>query len=943
MYTKPQVLVFQDFSLVPTEITDPLRAHILGPHANLHRYSDAEEKPTIKLGAYDRTTEQTYSWPGRSAGGVVDQSYTKLFADEALLMYLEDVIGSDSLITPVSGRKNWIQSDSIAFKSNGDAYPRSAILNDRDVKLGDTVYLRCISDDEDCIEKELWTTVTGFASETVASTVGDASEDTDNQANTTAEISIEKTGGADNCVVAAVVDPSDFSGLLTGDVEEEYTIEVTKSSVAGCNAARLRITSASGNDDVAEATPADWGEETSIGTRGVKVIFTNSESSECSEAALEDDVAVDEFVVGQKWKVTVKQDFEAVVAVSGGTYDGEKNDIYIIECVSGGLWADLPTIKVTTQKGLDFSGPTEVTASNIDIPIGTHGLTIRFAGYDGGSLDSLGDDPAQGLCAGDKWYITVVASAAGPVRKLILKNDLPLEMQTATDIDLRLFIKDDIQISENREGFAPLVNYEMEATQILVKDGIVAYHPEWTASGVEQPLTLYSGTLYLEFREWLSTLCKTVNAINDVANLGDIPGPLDPDNLLKWGVYKALTNSNGTAVKYTAVCSPDDLDDWVAALASLVGRDDMYNIVPLTNDVAIHNLVAAHVDAESDEEANNWKAMFVSLKTDTAVRLVGDGVAIGGVAGNTVDDTVLAVLADNPEATGTQYTLLSVTSANGYFITNGVEPGDTVRFLYTTDGFGVESYEEFVVDSVLSEDSLLLYTGHDVAVNVGQKIEIWHQRDETALADAVAERAGAMANRRVVGVWPDQVGEGGLLQEGYFLAAALAGLVSGVVPHQGLTNVEVKGFDDYSRSFKLFNATQLNRMAEAGVWIVTEDRDGTPHTRHALTTDNTDLNRKEEMIRRNVDSMSYLFYRRLKTFIGRTNVTPSLIRRLRYEVESIISFLAGNETTEDLGSQLTSGTIRIIQQHPLLRDRVEIVLDLIVPAPLNNIELHLVV
>jgi hypothetical protein len=110
-----------------------------------------------------------------------------------------------------------------------------------------------------------------------------------------------------------------------------------------------------------------------------------------------------------------------------------------------------------------------------------------------------------------------------------------------------------------------------------------------------------------------------------------------------------------------------------------------------------------------------------------------------------------------------------------------------------------------------------------------------------------------------------------------------------------------------------------------------------------LTTDNTDLNRKEEMIRRNVDSMSYLFYNRLKPFIGRTNVTPTLIRKLRFEVEGIIDFLASNGTNEDLGSQLISGSVRILQQHPLLKDRIEIVLDLVVPAPLNNIELHLVV
>jgi hypothetical protein len=192
-------------------------------------------------------------------------------------------------------------------------------------------------------------------------------------------------------------------------------------------------------------------------------------------------------------------------------------------------------------------------------------------------------------------------------------------------------------------------------------------------------------------------------------------------------------------------------------------------------------------------------------------------------------------------------------------------------------------------------------------------------------------------------VWPDQVGSAGTLQPGFFLAAALAGLASGVVPHQGLTQVEVAGFDDYSRSYKLFNETQLNEMAEAGTWIVTQARDGTPFTRHAVTTDNLDLNRREEMIRRNVDSMSYLFLRRLRPYIGRTNATPGMVDYLANRVNEIISFLKSNGYTQELGSQLIDGRIRVLRVHPLLKDRIEIVLDLTVPAPLNNIELHLVV
>jgi hypothetical protein len=934
-YVKPQVLVFQQFNIVPTEITEPLRAHIAGPHAVLHRYSDVEEKPTCRLGEYDYLNDACYAYPDRAAGSLVDAEYTKLYIDNALLKYYEHTVGQTATtISAVSARTNWLQASDISFKTNGSAYPRSAIFGDRDVKLGDVVYLRAVSADNDCEEVTLWTTVTGFASETVPSDVDVAAADDDNQDSVnSAAATITKTAGPNNCISASV-DGSDYDGLLDGAVEEEYTIEVIKSSVPGCAAARLRVRSASGNDDVAEVTPADWGDPTDIGTRGLKVTFDYDPGSACSLAAGTAEVAPDALVVGQKWKVEVRQEFDAAVATSGGNYDGDKNDVYIVECSKGGVWADLPEITVRTVKGLDFSGPTEVTAANTAVAIGSNGVTIKF---------TAGVGSLAGLRKGDKWYVPVLSSKAGPVRKLVLRDDLPLGIASATDIDMRLFIKDDIQVSKNRVGYAPLTNYALEATQLCVHEGIVAYHPEWTNNGVAQALDVRGGTLYVEYREWLADLVDEVGSLQSVSDLGQIKGQLHPDNPLKWGVYKALTNSNGTVVKYTAVANPADLDSWVTVLERLKGRDDVYNLVPLTFDRAVQNLYAAHINGESNEYANNWKGGVFAIKANTTKKVVGEGVAIAGVSGNVVTEPVLATLADDPGATNTQYTLLQVTTGDGYFITNKVQPGDLVRYLYTVDGFGDEQYQEFVVDSVISENSLRLYAGADAPVSVAQRVEVHHSLNRGEIADDVAEQAGGFSNRRVVATWPDQVGEAGTLQPGYYLSAAISGLVSGVVPQQPVTNVEVAGFDDFSRSYKFFNETQLNRLAEAGVWIVTEDRDGTPYTRHALTTDNLDLNRREEMIRRNVDSLSYLFLRRLRPYIGRANATKAMVRLLENEVVKLLDFLKNNGTTVDIGPQLTDGSIRILRIHPLLRDRIEIVLDLVVPAPLNNIELHLVV
>ena len=977
-YVKPQVLVFQEFSLAPTEITEPLRAHISGPNAMLHRFSVAAEKALINVGPYDRNADANYEWPERQAGSLIDRDSVKLFIDNALLLYFEDLIGDASngrgVVTPVSGRKNWIRHNTIAFKANGTQYPRSGLLNDRDVRVGDIVYVRGVADDDDsCIEQELWTEVAGFASDDVDAVVFPVELDAHNAESTAESHAITKVGGPTNCITMAW-DGGTYNGLAAGLISEKYTVEVTKSSIAGCSAARLRVTSDSGTDDADDVDPGELGDTVEIGTRGVLVQF-NTGSGDCEDSASSAGVEELELVVGQKWEIEVTMAWERTCAEGGNTYTGPDNDTYIVEVTKGGEFDDLPEVTVTTTKGLDSSGPTIVSGANVTIPVGTYGMTIEFK--DCGNLSSgssisadidalgMGDDDLPGLRKGDKFYISVVSGQNGPIRTLILRDDLPKTIRECTDLDLRLFIKKTIEVTENRLSAPPLLNYEIEETQLIVKSGITAYDADWTDNGVELPLAVWDGMnqsttsptaygiQYIEYREWLFTLSNQVNFIDDVADIDEIPGQLDELNPLKWGVYRALQASNGTKVGYTSVTDPGSLDSWQNVIERVDGRDDVYNFVPLTYNREVHNLFQAHVNSESSPEAGNWKGMFINLRAITTKMVVGKSSADAQLLHPTSVDggVVLATLEDNPEATDIQNTLLSVPANNAGFITYGVQPGDIVRFLFTIDAFGVSTYREYVVDQVLSQNSLLLLHGHSDPITVPQKMEIWHALNKNEIVDDLKDQAQSFADRRVVAVWPDIVGTGGNAQDGTFLACTLAGLASGVVPHQGLTNVEIPGYDDLaSRTKNFFSGSQLNDLASGGVWIATEDRDGTPHTRHALTTSTVDLNRREEMIRRNVDSISYLFLRRLRPYIGRTNATPSMLRKLRYEVLRTIKFLKSNGYTDELGPQLIDGSIakdsagnEILRIHPLAADRVEIVLNLTVPAPLNNIELHLVV
>lgn len=936
-YVLPQVLVFQDFQIVPAAVANPLHAHIAGPHAYLLRFSDEDEKPLGQLGFYDHLTDQCFLWPSRPAGAIVDEDYVKLYAENALLQYFEDTTGGGSTITRTAINK--VRSDSVNFITNG-VYAHDADLLDRGAKVGDVIKVRMVVDGEPVT---LWSTIRGFEGDPIAAVIASASADADNQAADSVSATVEQTVGPFNCI-NATADGSLYDGLADGDVTETYTIVVTGSSVGGDHTtAELRVISASGNDDVSSVTPSANGVPTEIGTRGLTVTFTDLDASACSISASEQDVSSDDLIVGQTFEVVVSMTYVIPTPTSGGTYTGDDDTTYIVEVTRGGKYAATtkPQITVTTTTGVDISGPTTIPAASTAVAVGTNGVTISFAG-------------GTGLCKGDKFYIEVTAEAEGPMRTIVLSNNLEDSTVDGDEASITLFIlRPTLEISKNRTHAPPLVNYTTSETEICVESGIEVFDETWTDGGEQVALPLKSeeseeyGLLFVEYRAWQSLLCNEIGSISDVGQLNDlISGPLHPDNPLKWGVFKALENSNGVAVKFTSICDPDDDDEWSNTLELLLGRDDVYGLVPLTRRRTVFDLYQAHVGAQSTPEEGLWRVAWLNLEGVPTIPIVHAGSTVAGHTEATTSDgeNALATIIDDDDTSGTQYTIVDVVADNAKFITNGVRAGDILRTLYTGDGFGNFTYTEFVIDAVITENRLRLLAGPDAAVNIESKIEIWRNLTKTEEAAEIARDAGSFGDRRIRAVWPDQIETSGTIQEGYHLCAALAGLASGVLPHQGMTHLEIAGFSDVARTAR-FNKPQLDAMAVAGTWIVIQDPiDGNIFTRHAVTTgEYEDINAREEMVTRNVDSISFRFKDHFAPFIGVTNVTPSMLEILGLEADSLIEVLKSEARSAQLGGQIIDATIAELRQHSTLKDRVVMVLNVTIPYPLNNLEIHLVV
>lgn len=909
----PQVLVFQEFEQTPAELTAPLRAFIAGPCYALFRNQDADEKALTGVGQYDPFTEECFLWPNRPAGAVVDQSFARVFMDDALLRYFEEAIGVGDVIEPVGATKpNQIRSDTIIWSTFG-AFAHDTRFVDRGVRVGDTIDLRDGS-------ISFRTSVIGFVNDIIDSVINAAAIDTGNQAATVADVDINQTAGPVN-QIEEVADGSAYDGLKDGDVTETYFIEVIQGSVGSDpSTALLRITSASGNDNVASKVPEDFGVPTDIGTRGLTVTFDLLGSSSGGTGIDQDD-----FVVGQKWTVTVTQAFTPVAVASNTTEDylGTADTTYVVEVIEGGLFAAGPQIRVTTTTGIDSSGPTTVPASGTEVTVGTKNVTITFTG--------------AGLNKGDKYTIAVEADKNGAIRTLVLGANLPTAMQVATDLEVKLYIKKDIEVDQNRVEAPPLQNWITKETEICLQPGITAFDATWTSAGVLLALPVVEGEIFIHYRALKAQFQSDVQTIDSVGDVLSTLGPITADNPLALGVFKALQNSNGTDVKFMNVES-DDLAGHSEVIARITGRRDVYGVTPLTFDKNIQDLYIAHANSASTPEEAQWRVVWVSTELETVKAILTQ---------NSDGSTVLATITDDPDTTGTQFTIVTAVGQEFQDATEPVRAGDIVRALFVDDGFGNLSFTEFVVDAVINNETLRLVAGPDSAITTAAKIEIHRNLTKDEIANELALDSGAFGDRRVRNVFPDVIGAGGEDVAGYFLGAGLAGLRSGVVPQQGLTNVEIAGFDDLSRSTQFFNSNQLTTMAKAGTWIVTQAdvnslNPGAIFTRQQLTTDTSTIEDGEDSFVSNPDSISFTFFNRLSGRIGVSNVTPTLLNLLRTEILGVIEFLKQSGFNERIGGQVIDGELLRLAQHPLLKDRVQVELDLLIPPPLNNLEMRIV-
>lgn len=331
-------------------------------------------------------------------------------------------------------------------------------------------------------------------------------------------------------------------------------------------------------------------------------------------------------------------------------------------------------------------------------------------------------------------------------------------------------------------------------------------------------------------------------------------------------------------------------------------------------------------------------------------------------------------------------TFTKLTDPNGTFVDAGVLPGDFIEIPAdpTATTFSgtlirlkvgvVDSNQTLNLDASLGRDkstsanelphgmSRVLVGGVLVAVDATHLYRIVRALDADGQVDAlIAAGPGSLGNKRAWVCWPDLVDVADLVdgsltrdslssttakpaaaQPGYYLACAVGGLVAALPSHHGLTRLGVAGLTKLYNSNTHFTDAQLNKLSNAGWMLFQQDApDALPYIVHGLTTDVSTLQLWEAMMVKNLDYVSLAYAASLESFLSGWNINDDTIGFIGTGLDRTTTTLRSDRKPK-IGSRIKSAKIVTLGQSTISDDRVEVVVEVDFPKPLNTVALHIV-
>jgi len=951
---KPSVIIRREFEATPEVVTQQLRACIVGPACELVRFNKASEKSKGFVEDVSSLASESISgsvapqnlysadtlkaFPTLSAGSGLDTSSVKVFMEDALLTYADFPDDADFRPSGVTGgTSNTLALDASTWRgsgkdSTGASRTRSASLI-QDVEIGDTVQLYTVTSGTSSLIKT--TKVSGFIADTLA---GSYPAPTLNAVAT-----VGATGHSVAHTIGGFTFTSSVGSAFTSDQQSAhdprrfgklvnlYTVTIT--SYDGTNVG-FSVTTDTGADQASFLVPATSGSATL--PSGCTLTLGGSLPTTATIGAsgtLSMGPAHTRYTAAASGTAVAN-----TVTVTGTVSSGlTKDTTYYVTCTSGGgLRTGLGvSFRVSTNNGADsistFTAANLTTGAGVVVPLGSFGLSLNIHKI---SADTI----ASGFVKGDVMVVTVTAASLGAIKNLVVADPYAA---TAAIARVRISKKKTVEISPFRFDAATpnwsLSNpLDKDLRRVLVKSKVMIRDSSVNYGNTDLAVT--AGKLHFQFRGFRD-IPREVGAVNTLSDITSQLGTIDPDNTLAFGVYKAFSNANGATVHFIPTVSDTLSGDrgFADALALAKGERNCYSLVPMSASKSVWDAFVAHAADESAPDAGRFRIVWIAPEVDKHFKIQDSPV---GAATDILTATSAAISGQ----TG-KYTVTVTTGLDSRF-TENVRVGDWVRSNFGPDAYGGQIFSEYRITAVVDNTTVVVSSLVDPVLSTS-KIEIFRDLTSAELAVEYVKVSGGYSSERVFALVPNR-GVNGLRVDGtpvknWFIAAAFAGLRSGSRPHQPLSNVELAGFDGSNATVPAFNESDLDTLRDGGIWVVMNSNEGKIFAERQLSTSTLDNYRKEQSVTCNIDSMSFSISDGLKSLVGRVNITDDNLEKVNAHLISILEEFKNASGSLTIGAQLRSYTIEDIFVPKTANDTVKAKILVVVPLPMNTIDITLVI
>jgi hypothetical protein len=465
---------------------------------------------------------------------------------------------------------------------------------------------------------------------------------------------------------------------------------------------------------------------------------------------------------------------------------------------------------------------------------------------------------------------------------------------------------------------------------------------------------------YTAIRKDLSALATQASLIriDSQSQLESVMSPITTQNPLALGMFFALVNApgvqiTGLGVDAVSADAPFGTPEAYTRAAELLEAFEVYALAPLTHDQTVAQIFKTHTQFMSEPAQKGERiTLFNSEQPANAL----DALVASGTEGNTTGSSGLTfdtgipnlsalLLAKGVSPVGTipassgvfldigsDAKNYSIASISGSIVTirTTFGPTDNVDSFYATTALNIPPLPAQLIDEAFA-----------VKVRGAALVTPDNTPDKQKIAETYAALSQSYGDRRFWHTAPDQAAATieGIEQivNGFYMNAAIAGMIGQQPPQQSFTNFPMAGFTRVLGSNDFFSESQMNVMAAGGTYIIVQDAQSAPLiSRMALTTDLTSVETRTDSITKVVDFTAKFLRRSLKNFIGRFNITQAFLDQLGTVIGGVGGFLV--ETGVLVGFNLNN-----IVQDEDAPDTVLVDVLIDPPYPCNYIRVTLVI